>query len=218
MKLPCFANSHRKKETSFFCIKLKQLSFIISKKYSIHCNLRKTIDEYSWFLQEGNVEHMNIYMMTQELSNGIGWTRIWWCAPKKFQVHILKCWFWKLLRTVLVSPFHAALLKPHKMGKRGCLSFFLLYISPALDHCTELTVVHPEIKTRLHVYHDRCCIASIKIFSQTYRLHWSQTSDTPCQPENGRLWNFLGLCLACTSSLLRFFRTETNSWNCVKIK
>ena len=47
MKLPCFANSHRKKETSFFCIKLIQLSFIISKKYSIHCNLRKTIDEYS---------------------------------------------------------------------------------------------------------------------------------------------------------------------------
>ena len=105
------------------------------------------------FYKKVFVEHMNIYMMTQELSNGIGWTRIWWCAPKKFQVHILKCWFWKLLRTVLVSPFHAALLKPHKMGKRGCLSFFLLHISPALDHCTELTVVHPEIKTRVHVYH-----------------------------------------------------------------
>ena len=85
-------------------------------------------------------------------------------CTQKFQVHILKCSFWKLLHTVLVSPFHAALLKPHKMGKRRCLSFFLLHISPALDHCTELTVVHPEIKTRLHVYHDRGRIASIKYF------------------------------------------------------
>ena len=55
-------------------------------------------------------KYMRLNMVTKELNNSFGWTKIWCCAPTKVcQVQISKCLYWNLLRSVLVSYRYSSL-------------------------------------------------------------------------------------------------------------
>ena len=153
------------------------------------------------------------------------WTYIWW--HKNLAMVLVGLEYGDVHPKIPSAHFKMLILETSAHG--SCVTFSCCAFKTTQNGKTGVSFIFPFVHFScsgpLHRTHgspswnqDKASCIPWQVLSQTYRLHWSQTSDTPCQPENGRLWNFLGLCLACTSSLLRFFRTETNSWNCVKIK